>query len=360
MTTILFAGGGTGGHLYPAIAMAEEILKIQPDAKIAFVGTKEKIEARVVPEKGFAFYTIWISGFSRRVRLTNILFPLKVIVSLVQSFFVIKKIRPDIVVGTGGYVCGPILFVASLIGIPTVVHESNSFPGVTTRLLASRVTKVFITFEVTKNWLSPSANIERVGNPTREELSQVSRIEGCKYFNLDSKKKTVFAFGGSLGAASINKTMPELVNDAIANDYQVIWQTGETDWESARNIQQHPSIKIMKYVDRMDCGYAASDVVVSRSGATTLAELTRLGKPAVLVPYPFAAANHQEMNAQTMVEAGAAIMIKDSKLKESLFSTVRGLLFDDQQRVTMGKLSLQLGKPDAGKEIAEKIVALKK
>src|SRR3990172_945173 len=169
--TILFAGGGTGGHLYPPIAIAEEIKKQEPDARIAFVGTKDKIEARVVPQKGFEFYTIWISGFSRRLKLSNLLFPLKVIVSLIQSFFVIRKLKPAVVVGTGGYVCGPILYVASLLGIPTVVHESNSYPGVTTRMLASRATKVFITFEATKRWLSPKANIEVVGNPTRAELS---------------------------------------------------------------------------------------------------------------------------------------------------------------------------------------------
>ncbi len=356
--TILFAGGGTGGHVYPAIAIAEEILKKDSNAKIAFVGTKNKIEARVVPQKGFEFHTIWISGFSRRLKLSNILFPLKVIVSLIQSFFIIQKIKPTIVVGTGGYVCGPILYVASLLGIPTVIHESNSYPGVTTRMLAPRVTKVFITFDVTKRWLSSKANIEVVGNPTREELSNVTRIEGSRYFDLDPSKKTVFTFGGSLGAASINKAMPDVVNDAIAHDYQIIWQTGETDWQSASKIQQHKNIKVMNYVDRMDCGYAAADVVVSRSGATTLAELTRLGKPAILVPYPFAAANHQALNAQTMVESGAAIMVKDSELRDTLLSTVHKLLFDDQQRQTMSEKSLKLGKPNAGKEIAEKILSV--
>lgn len=356
MMTILFAGGGTGGHLYPAIAIAEEILKKDPKAKISFVGTKDKIEARVVPEKGFEFRTIWISGFSRRMRLSNILFPLKVFVSLIQSFFVIKKIQPDVVVGTGGYVCGPILFIASLLGIPTVIHESNSYPGVTTRLLASRVSKVFITFEVTKQWLSSAATSEVVGNPTRIELSNVTRNEGSRYFNLDANKKTVFAFGGSLGAASINKAMHGVTEDAIANDYQVILQTGETDWQSAITFRKHQSIIVMKYIDRMDYGYAAADVVVSRSGATTLAELTRLGKPAILVPYPFAAAHHQELNAQTLVESGAAIMVKDSEVQDKLLSTVRDLLFDESKRKAMSERSLNLGKPNAGKEIAEKIM----
>lgn len=358
MMTILFAGGGTGGHLYPAIAIAEEMLKQEPNAKIAFVGTKDKIEAQVVPQKGFEFHTIWISGFSRRLRLSNILFPLKVIVSLIQSFFVVKKVQPDVVVGTGGYVCGPILSIATMLGIPTVVHESNSYPGVTTRLLAPRVSKVFITFEVTKQWLSTAATTEVVGNPTRAELSNVTRKEGCTYFNLDANKKTVFAFGGSLGAASINKAMLGVSEDAIANDYQVILQTGESDWQSAGAFRKHQNIVVMKYIDRMDYGYAAADVVVSRSGATTLAELTRLGKPAILVPYPFAAAHHQELNAKTMVESGAAIMVKDSEIQKTLLSTIRDLLFDEPKRKTMIERSLNLGKPDAGKEIAEKILAM--
>ncbi|MFA6456004.1 MAG: undecaprenyldiphospho-muramoylpentapeptide beta-N-acetylglucosaminyltransferase [Bacteroidota bacterium] len=355
---ILFAGGGTGGHLYPAIAIAEEIIKKKPGAKVAFVGTKKKIEARVVPQKGFEFHTIWISGFSRRLRLSNILFPVKVVVSLVQSFFVIQKVKPHVVIGTGGYVCGPVLWVASLLGIPTVIHESNSFPGVTTRLLASRATKVFITFEVTKKWLSPDAHVELVGNPTRDELDSATRDDGCHFFGLSPKKRTLFVFGGSLGASSINAAMPALVNDAIVNDYQIIWQTGETDWQSAAHIPQHPNVNVMKYVDRMDYGYAAATLIICRSGATTLAELTRLGKPAILVPYPFAAANHQALNAQTMVDSGAAIMLTDTELKERLLTVARTLLYNDVALNEMKKKSLVLGNPEAGKKIAERIVSM--
>jgi len=362
--TILFAAGGTGGHLYPAIAIAEEIKKQKPDVRIAFAGTKNKIEARVVPQKGFEFYTIWISGFSRSLRISNLLFPLKVIVSLVQSFFVIKKLQPAVVVGTGGYVCGPILYVASLLGIPTVVHESNSYPGVTTRMLASRATKVFITFEATTRWLSEKANVELVGNPTRVELSSVTREEGAKHFGLDASKKTVFAFGGSLGAASINSAMPKLIGDAIQKGYQIIWQTGlrprrgESNTASLPQFQQHENIKVLPYMENIEYAYAAADVVVSRAGATTLAELTRLGKPAILVPYPYAAANHQELNAKTMVEAGAAFIISDNQLNEKLLGQVKALLFNESLLRDMHNKSVALGKPNAGKEIAEKILKL--
>lgn len=356
--TILFAAGGTGGHIYPAIAIAEAIREKYEHASISFVGTKHKIEARIVPQQGYKFFSIWISGFSRSMKLSNILFPLKVVVALVQSFFLILKVKPDIVIGTGGYVCGPVLYIASLLNVTTAVHESNSYPGVTTRLVASRMSTVFITFNATRQWLSPKANTELVGNPTRKNLSQASKSDAYAFFGLDPLKKTVFVFGGSLGASSLNKAMADIVHDAIEQHYQIIWQTGETAIQSGMSVQHHESIKVMKYIDRMDLGYAVADLVISRSGATTLAELTRLGKPAILVPYPHAAANHQELNAQTMVDAGAAVMIRDAQLQERLLAEVHRILFNPVVLEQMHSNSLKLGRPHAGEEIAEKIVNL--
>ncbi len=357
--SILFAAGGTGGHLFPAIAIAEEIQKIRPDARIAFVGTKDKIEARVVPEKGFAFYTIWISGLHRRLTVDNLLFPVKVVISLVQSFFLIRKLEPTVVVGTGGYVCGPILYVASLMKIPTVIHESNSYPGVTTRMVATRVSGVFLTFEATKKWLPnlDSKKIQLVGNPTRDSLGKISRNDGLKYFNLDPNNKTLLVFGGSLGAASINSAMDKVIGELIQLGVQVIWQIGEKDFERYES-KRNRNVWIGKFIDRMEYAYAAADLVLCRSGATTLAELTRLGKPAVLVPYPHAAANHQELNGQTMVESGAAVMIKDIDLDAKALSTLKEILLNNATRSIMGEKSLRLGKPNAGKEIAQKILAL--
>ena len=323
-----------------------------------FAGTKKKIEARVVPQKGYAFHPIWISGFSRRLTAANLLFPLKVVVSLVQSYLLLRRLRPAAVVGTGGYVCGPVLFMASVLGIPTVVHESNSFPGVTTRMLAARVSKVFITFDVTKKWLPAAAKTELVGNPTRAELSSVTREQGCAEFGLDPAKRTIFAFGGSLGAASINAAMPAVIEDALKNGDQVLWQTGETDQRSASSAPKHPNVVVRKFIDRMDCGYAAADLIVCRSGATTLAELTRLGKPAVLVPYPFAAADHQTLNAEAMVASGAAVMVKDKEIGAQLVSIVRGMMDDAAGRAAMSDKARLLGRPDAGREIAEKVLSL--
>jgi len=357
--SILFAAGGTGGHLFPAIAIAEEIKKTRPDARIAFIGTKNKIEARVVPERGFEFYTIWISGLHRRLTVDNLLFPLKIVVSLVQSFFLIRKFRPNVVVGTGGYVCGPILYAASLMKVPTVVHESNSYPGVTTRMVASKVSKVFITFEVTKKWLPKfdSNKIELVGNPTRDSLGKISRDDGTKYFGLTPNGKTLLVFGGSHGAASINSAIEKIVVELGKSGIQLIWQTGEKDFERYE-LRKSPNVWIGKFIDKMEYAYAAADVVLCRSGATTLAELTRLGKPAVLVPYPHAASNHQELNAQTMVEAGAAVMVRDADLDAKALSTIKEILLNDITQNGMSERSLKLGKPNAGKEIAQKILEL--
>jgi len=357
--SILFAAGGTGGHLFPALAIAEEIRRTRPDIRIDFVGTKDKIEARVIPEKGYGFHTIWISGFHRRLTVDNLLFPVKVIVSLVQSFFLMRKLRPNIVLGTGGYVCGPILSVASFMKIPTVVHESNSYPGVTTRMVASRVSKVFITFEATKQWLPEleAEKIDLVGNPTREALGKVSRIDGAKYFGLQPNVKTLLVFGGSLGAASINSIVEKIAGKLVNFGFQLIWQTGEKDFERYE-LSKSPSIWIGKFIDKMEYAYAAADLVLCRSGATTLAELTRLGKPAILVPYPQAAANHQELNAQTLVDAGAAVMVKDKELDAKTLSAIREILLNDTKQRSMTEKSLQLGKPDAGKEIAQKILTL--
>jgi len=359
VANILMAGGGTGGHLFPALAIADEVKKQNPKAVFLFAGTRDKIEARVVPQRGYKFVTIWISGFHRSLRLQNLLFPVKIVVALIQSFFLIKEFRPDVVVGTGGYVCGPVLFVASLLGIPTVVHESNSYPGITTRLLSGRATRVFTAFEATNRWLKRTDNVELVGTPTREALDNVSRQSAFKFFGLDEKKQTVLVFGGSLGATSVNRVMVQVVDNLVARGVQFIWQTGEDDYSDLNSRMPGKSIGwIGAFIDRMDYAYAAADIVVSRSGATTIAELTRLGKPAILVPYPFAAADHQTMNARTIAEQGAAAIVADKDAEILLGKTIFELLGDRARMESMAKAGRLLGRPDAAKVIAGKILNL--
>jgi len=344
--------------VFPALAIADELKKLEPDACFLFVGTNDKIEARIVPQRGYAFTSIWISGFHRNFRMSNLVFPLKVACAFIQSFFLIVKFRPDIAIGTGGYACGPVLYLASLFGIPIVVHESNSFPGVTTRMLSSRAAKLFTAFETTSRWLKRSNNIEVVGTPTRELLGSVSQEDGIKFFGLNKNKKTVLVFGGSLGAASINQAIQAMVDDFARAGIQFIWQTGKSDAALAEAMKQKHIGWVHSFIDAMENAYAAADVVVCRAGATTLAEITRLGKAAILIPYPHAAADHQTVNARTLVESDAAVMIADHevsiRLKQELFS----LLNDDVKRLAMSEACRKFGRPDAGKIIAGKILTL--
>ena len=355
---ILIAAGGTGGQVFPAIAIADEIKKLRSNAELLFVGTKGKIESRVVPQQGYVLAFIWISGFHRSVRIDNLLFPIKVFVSLVQSFFLMKRFQPDIVIGTGGYVCGPVLYIASLLGIPTVVHESNSYPGITTRLLSTRATRIYTAFDATASWLKRKDNIELTGTPTRDALGNVSREDGIRFFNLNPSKKTVFVFGGSLGAASINEAVKLLLNDFIDSNIQLIWQTGKTDTMLVKEMSAMKNCWVNTFIDKIENAYASADVVVCRAGAMTLAELTRLGKASILIPYPFAAADHQTFNAQTLVNAGAAVMIADQDVKIKLKDVLNSILDDDKKRRQMNEASLALGKPNAGREIAQRILEL--
>ena len=356
---ILVAGGGTGGHLFPALAIADEIMKLQPDAVFLFLGTKGKIEARVVPQRGYAFRAIWISGFHRRLTLDNLLFPLKVLVSLVQSFFVIRQFRPDVVVGTGGYVCGPVLFVASILKIPTVIHESNSYPGVTTRMLARRATKIFIAFDDAKRWLKRTDHLTLIGTPTRETLGTVSQSVSREFFQLEPKKKTLLVFGGSLGATSINNAVLETLDDLLDAGVQLIWQTGQGDFERVRAAIGARSIGWLgAFIDSMEYAFGAADLVVCRSGATTLAELTRVGKPAIIIPYPRAAGDHQTHNARSLADAGAAVMIADHNARHELKSVALTLLNDPERLENMSRMSARLGKPNAGRAIATTILEM--
>lgn len=357
---IIIAAGGTGGHIFPAIAIADEIKKLRSNAEFLFIGTKEKIESRIIPQRGYSLEFIWISGLHRNLRINNLLFPIKVIVSLVKSFFLIRHFQPDIVIGTGGYVCGPVLYTASLLRIPIVVHESNSYPGITTRMLSTRATRVFTAFSATARWLKRKDNIELIGTPTRDTIGTVSREDGIKFFNLDPSKKTVLVFGGSLGAASINQAVRLLVNDFSDSNIQLIWQTGKIDAMLVKEMSAMKNCRVNTFIDKMEYAYSATDVVVCRAGATTLAELTQLGKASILIPYPHAANDHQIFNAQTLVDAGAAIMIADKDVQMKLKTVINSIINDDKKLKQMNEASRAIGKPNAGREIAKRILELVK
>ncbi|MBX2990753.1 MAG: undecaprenyldiphospho-muramoylpentapeptide beta-N-acetylglucosaminyltransferase [Bacteroidetes bacterium] len=363
---VCFAGGGTGGHLFPAIAIADEIRRRVPDAEITFVGTRRKIEARVVPQRGYNFVPIWISGFRRSLKPGNLLFPAKVAVSVMQSFFLMKKMKPDIVVGTGGYVCGPPVYVATLLGIPTLIQEQNSYPGVTTRRLAHRVDEVHLSFESSKRYLRRQDNVKISGNPTRAALGTISRKAGAEKFGIDPAVTTLLVFGGSLGATSLNNEVARVLPELLRLGIQLIWQTGEGDFERiapvAESLTQDAKkrVRVLKFIENMEYAYAAADVAACRAGASTLAELTVVGLASVLVPYPFAAANHQEENARAMVDAGAAVMIRDKELKDHFLTTVAGMVTDTAKRKIVSEKAKALGKKEAASTLADAVMRLAK
>jgi UDP-N-acetylglucosamine--N-acetylmuramyl-(pentapeptide) pyrophosphoryl-undecaprenol N-acetylglucosamine transferase len=356
--TVVFAGGGTGGHLYPAIAVAEELRRIRPDTEVVFVGTRGKIEARVVPQHGFRFEPIWISGLRRSLAPSNLLFPVKVAVALAQSAAILRRVGARAVLGTGGYVSGPVLGAAVAMGIPTLLHESNSEPGITTRMLAARVDEVHVTFERTLARLPGVRGAHVTGNPTRGAIGTVSRTEGAGALGLRADLPVLLVMGGSLGAASINRAVARLLPALTAAGLQVLWQTGKTDEEAMRSAAAGlAGVRVSAFIDRMECAYAAADLAVCRAGATTLAELARAGLPAVLVPYPLAAADHQTENARAMQDAGAALMVPDAGLETGLGPAIERLMRDPESRRTMGTRARTLGKPDAAAVLARAVLA---
>jgi len=332
-----------------------------PRAGITFIGTRNRIEARLVPGHQFGFEAIWISGLRRRWTIENVLFPVKVLVSIIQSLLLLRRLRPGVVVGTGGYVCGPPLFAASLLGIPTLIQEQNSYPGITTRLLAKRADEVHLTFDGSRKYLTRSDNVHVSGNPTRENVGKIGRAEGATAFGLIPDRRTLLVFGGSLGASSINAAVTHMLPWLRAEQVQLLWQVGETDFDGLRARiapETGDRIRMYRFIDRMEDAYAACDLAVCRAGATTVAELARAGVPSVLVPYPHAAADHQTENARAMVEKGAAVMVRDADLQGTLQETVQQLLCDPGRLREMRAGALRSGNPDAAAVLARAVLHL--
>jgi UDP-N-acetylglucosamine--N-acetylmuramyl-(pentapeptide) pyrophosphoryl-undecaprenol N-acetylglucosamine transferase len=356
--TVVFTGGGTGGHLFPGIAIAEALLQREPAARVSFAGSKRKIEAVVVPKLGYGFDAIWISGFRRRLSADTLSLPLKVAVSLWQSFRLLRARKPDVVVGTGGYVSGPVVAVAARMGTPTLIQEQNEFPGVTTRALSAMVDEVHITFDSTRRMLPRAKKIVLSGNPVRRSHARVETGSARRAFGLDPELPTVLVFGGSLGAASINRALAAMLPRFAEERVQVLWQTGTPQFDDMqRAAAGMPQVAVRAFIDEMHVAYAAATLVVCRAGATSIAELTALGIPAILVPYPHAAADHQRKNARALADAGAARIVEDASittLEESLFPLLR----DGDALQRMADAARAMGRPDAALDIADAVIRL--
>lgn len=351
----LLAGGGTGGHLYPVIAIADEIKRLQPEAQILFIGTKSKIEGRVIPQLGYQFKSIWIKGFARKLTFSNLIFPIRLIVSIVQSIFIAMRFKPKVAIGSGGYVAGPSILGASVMGAKIILIEPNSYPGVTTRLLEKQADEIHIAFEESKKYLRVKDKIILSGNPVRTNLILINKPEALKYFGLDESRKTLLILGGSLGAQSINKIVSESLSELINLDLQIIWQTGSAYFDEYRDLNSS-QVKILSFIDEMDKAYSSCDLVIARAGASTISELAALALPSLLIPSPNVAENHQYHNAKSLSDAGAAVLIEDKNLKENFLKVVSSLIFADEKLKDLSSKIKNFSKLDAANNIAKRAI----
>jgi UDP-N-acetylglucosamine--N-acetylmuramyl-(pentapeptide) pyrophosphoryl-undecaprenol N-acetylglucosamine transferase len=358
----IISGGGTGGHVFPAIAIADALRELQPAAEILFVGAQGKMEMEKVPKAGYPIEGLWISGFQRQLSLRNLLFPLKLLASLGKAWRILRRFKPDVAIGVGGYASGPLLEMAGRQGIPTLIQEQNSYAGATNRLLAKRAGRICVAYAGMERYF-PAGKLVLTGNPVRKGLQEnaATRKQGAAYFGFEAGRPIVFVFGGSLGARSINEAMAanaELLRKRP--EVQVLWQFGalyETafaDCETARL----PNVKAQKFVERMDLAYAMADVILSRSGALTISELCFAGKPAVFIPSPNVAEDHQMKNAQALAREGAAEIIPDQEVRQRLIQRAYELLDDEARRRELSENIQKLAMPDAAARIAREVIAL--
>ncbi|MCG8371960.1 MAG: undecaprenyldiphospho-muramoylpentapeptide beta-N-acetylglucosaminyltransferase [Balneolales bacterium] len=358
---ILIAAGGTGGHVYPAIAIADAIKAEQTESEVLFVGTKNHMEWKAVPKAGYEIVNVWISGFHRRLTAKNLMFPIKLVTALTQSFSIIGKFKPNVVVSCGGYVAGPVGWVAGKRNIPVVIQEQNSFPGVTNRLLAKFAKKIFTAFKEAEKYL-PNSKIQITGNPTRSTLALVEKEVGLKAFGFEGSKPVLLVMGGSGGALSINEAMKANI-EKLHNELglQVIWQCGSKYHDALKkeiDQEAYSNLRLTAFIDSMPEAYAAADLVVSRAGASSCSEFMTIGMPSVLIPSPHVAGDHQTQNAQAMVDAGASKLLKDAEAKTSLIAVVKELINSKQKLNAMGEAATKLAKPDAAKTIAQEILKI--
>lgn len=358
---ILFAGGGTGGHVYPAIAIADAVRRLVPGAEITFAGTQERMEWQAVPKAGYTIHPITVSGFHRGQPLRNLSFPFKLAKGFAESLSLVGRFDPDVVVGTGGYVSGPVLLAASLRGRPIVIQEQNAYAGVTNRLLARRAAHIHVAFEEAKAYFPPGKCVYS-GNPTRQELQQANRGEGRAFYEIPDEASVLLVFGGSLGSAALNDAMERHVAALLEPEgVYVIWQTGNRYYERLRaRVPEHPRLRLLQYLDRMDLTYAAADLALCRAGAITCSELMVTGTPSVLVPSPNVAEDHQTKNARSMEKAGAAVVLPEAQLVDRLVAEVQTLLAHPERRAPMREAALRIARPDAAERIARDVLSLVK
>ncbi|MFN3850908.1 MAG: undecaprenyldiphospho-muramoylpentapeptide beta-N-acetylglucosaminyltransferase [Spirosomataceae bacterium] len=362
MTKVIISGGGTGGHIYPAVAIANELKAKDSSIEILFVGAEGKMEMEKVPKAGYKIVGLPIAGINRSNLLSNIGLPIKLTKSLLKARSVLKEFKPNVVIGVGGYASGPTLLMASLMGIPILIQEQNSYAGVTNKFLAKKAKKICVAYPNMEAFF-PKEKIIMTGNPVRKDILDTAskRAKAMAHFGLDENRKTLLIIGGSQGARTINESILAGLNDLISNDLQIIWQTGKLFIDRAKSgveALQTQRVFVSDFIYEMDLAYAAADLVVSRAGALSVSELCLAAKPSILVPLPTAAEDHQTQNAMALVNANAAWIVKDVEAREKLIEKVVELADNQQVMSQLSKNIHQLGKPNAGQEIAAEVLKL--
>ncbi|WP_353079809.1 undecaprenyldiphospho-muramoylpentapeptide beta-N-acetylglucosaminyltransferase [Flavobacterium sp.] len=357
----IISGGGTGGHIYPAVAIANELKAQFPDAMFLFVGAKDKMEMQKVPQAGYKIEGLWIAGLQRKITVQNALFPVKLASSLLKSFFILKRFKPDVVIGTGGFASGAVLKVASMLGIPTVIQEQNSYPGITNKLLAKKANSICVAYENLERFF-PKDKLHFTGNPVRQDLMEVAskKEEAIAHFKLDASKKTLLILGGSLGARRINQLIEKELDFLLQLDFQIIWQCGKHYLNEYSKYNETENVQVTAFIDRMDLVYAAADVVISRSGASSVSELCIVGKPTIFIPSPNVSEDHQTKNAKAIVDRGAAILIKESNLDDEFKIVFEAIVKDQGKLQNLTENIKKLAKPNATKAIVEEIKKVQK
>lgn len=360
---VIISGGGTGGHIYPAIAVAQTLQKrLNNEVEFLFVGASDRMEMEKVPKAGFNIKGLWISGLQRSLSFKNIMFPIKVISAVLKSLAIIKEFKPDVAIGFGGYASGAMMYAASLKGIPTLIHEQNSYAGITNKILKNKVLKIAVAYDGMERFF-PSNKLVKTGNPVRLDICDIAhkKAQALSFFGLNPNKKTILIIGGSLGARTINQSIEKdlaLLSKAQVN---VIWQTGKLfTSEYAAKMPADFNLKIAAFIYEMDLAYAAADIVISRAGALSIAELAIAAKPCILVPSPNVSEDHQTKNAMALVQTNAAILVKDSEAKETLVPTVLNLLGNESLQHTLSENIAKMAMPNAAELIVDELLFVKK
>ena len=351
----ILSGGGTGGHIYPALAIADELKRRYPEAEFLFVGAKGRMEMEKVPKAGYKIEGLWISGIQRKLTLKNLLFPLKLLTSLIRSRSIVSRFKPDVVIGTGGFASGPLVRMAASKGIPCVLQEQNSYPGITNKWLAGKVRKICVAYDGLERYF-PAGKLVYTGNPVRKDILNTETKEGEaeRFFELEPAIPTLLILGGSLGARRINELIESRLDFFQGKDLQLLWQCGKLYFDRYKQYNS-TGVKVFDFINRMDLAYDAADLIISRAGAGSISELAIVGKPVIFIPSPNVAEDHQTRNASALVERNAALMIKEAELNDHFDAVFSKVLESETERDELSANIKNLAKPLATEHIADQV-----